>query len=216
MKIFDHTNPLYIEKRDKLKSGKYNGAYYYSKLIVDKIIPNIKTDRNWVTLNVENQCWDHSIVFVHNNKYLHNYEWLRNYDDLILVCSQKETADKLSHLGKTIILPLCIDVEEVENYKKKRKTKDTCFVGRKVKANWGILPKNIDYITELPREELLKELARYKKAYAIGLCAIEAKVLGCDVLSYDSRFPDPSIWEVLDYTDAIKLLQNELDKIDKE
>lgn len=45
---------------------------------------------------------------------------------------------------------------------------------------------------------------------------IEAKILDCEVLPYDPRFPDPSIWKVLDSMDAVKMLQGLIDKIDKE
>ena len=66
----------------------------------------------------------------------------------------------------------------------------------------------------MPRELLLDELAKYKKAYAVGRCALEAKALGCEILPYDDRFPDPSIWKVLDNKEAAKILQEKLDEID--
>ena len=71
-----------------------------------------------------------------------------------------------------------------------------------------------DLICDLPRNEILERLARYKKAYAVGRCAIEAKILGCEVLPYDRRFPDPSIWEILDNKDAAKILQDKLDELE--
>ena len=77
------------------------------------------------------------------------------------------------------------------------------------------MPIDIDYIEGLPREELLAEMAKYKKVYAVGRTAIEAKILGCEVLPYDDRYPDPEIWQVLDNRDAAKILQEKLDEIDK-
>ena len=66
----------------------------------------------------------------------------------------------------------------------------------------------------MPREDLLPRLAVYKRCYAVGRCAIEAKILGCDILPYDRRFPDPSIWQVLDNLEAARILQEKLDEID--
>ena len=47
-------------------SNKFNGAYYYSKEIVENIIPHVRTNYNWVTINI-NKSLPHSIVFIHNN-----------------------------------------------------------------------------------------------------------------------------------------------------
>ena len=214
--IIDHNHPEYIKKWERLsKGGKHNGAWYYSKEIVDKIIPKIKTDRNWITVNLPGIGVDHSIIFIHNNLHPERYEWLSQYDDLILICGVKETCKKVSHLGKAIYLPLSVDVKEIEQYKTE-KTKDTCFVGRKVKASWGSVPEGTDFLCGMPREELLAELAKYEKAFAVGRCAVEARILCCEVLAYDPRYPDPSIWKIYDYKKAAKKLQKELDKIDKE
>ena len=64
--IIDHTHPIYREKRKSLENGnQYNGAYYYSVEIVKNIIPNVITDRNWVTIRLADQpIPDHSIVFI--------------------------------------------------------------------------------------------------------------------------------------------------------
>ena len=68
--IIDHNYPTYRKKRNSLDYGnQHNGAYYYSKEIVKNIIPNVKTDRNWVTVratNLPKEIMDHSIVFIHN------------------------------------------------------------------------------------------------------------------------------------------------------
>ena len=52
--IIDHTHPDYVAKWKTLGEDKYNGAYYYSKEIVKNIIPNVKTDRNWITIRLAN------------------------------------------------------------------------------------------------------------------------------------------------------------------
>lgn len=199
------------EKYEKANSqSQWNGAYYYSKEIVENIIPRVKTDRNWVTINCSDAA-DHSIVFIHNNLHPEHYDFLKNYHDLILVVGVPETASKVAHLGKTIYLPLSVDILNVAQYKCE-KDKDLCFVGRPTKFD-GTCATG-DCISGVPREQLLTRLAHYKRAYAVGRCAIEAKILGCEILPYDPRFPDPSVWKILDNKDAAKILQKELDKID--
>lgn len=213
--IFNHEHQAYKDKREKLHLNRFNGAYYYSKEITDNIIPLVKTDRNWVLINVEGHAWDHSIVFIHNNKHPSLYSWLKDYKDLILVCGVPSTCDKVAHLGTPIYLPLSVDVDYVSQFKVSKKTKEIAYVGRKEKA-YGVkfdipLATNIE---NLPREKMLSEMAKYKKVYAVGRCAIEAKILGCEVLPYDNRFPDPKVWQVLDNKDAAYILQEKLDEID--
>lgn len=84
--LIDHNHPLYLKRRALSGDNKWNGAYYYSKEIVDNIIPLVKTDRNWITVNVPDHGYDHSIVFIHNNLYPELYSWLSAHEDLILVC----------------------------------------------------------------------------------------------------------------------------------
>ena len=56
MIIIDHTNRRYKIRRDASGENRYNGAYYYSLEIVKNIIPRIKTDRNWITLNIPGEA----------------------------------------------------------------------------------------------------------------------------------------------------------------
>ena len=72
-----HNHPLYRLRWNAAGKNKYNGAFYYSREIVDNIIPNVQTDRNWITVNIEGVGCDHSIVFIHNNKHPEHYEWLK-------------------------------------------------------------------------------------------------------------------------------------------
>lgn len=213
--IIDHTHPEYIRKWQNAGLNQFNGAYYYSQEIVENIIPNIETDRNWITVNVKGVGCDHAIMFIHNNLYASNYDWLRfyGYKDLVLVCGIPETVEKVSHLGKAIYLPISVDVDYVKQFRTE-KTKEAAFVGRPSKKKYGELPDGIDYLEGLPREELLKRMAEYKTVYAVGRCAIEAKILGCKLKAYDERFPKVSRWKVLDNMDAVKILQEQLDQID--
>lgn len=212
--IINHDTKEYRRKWAYAGANQYNGAFYYSKEICKYIIPNIRTDRNWITVNVRGVGCDHAIVFIHNNLHPENYNWLSKYNDLILVCGVKTTMPKVQHLGTTLYLPLSIDVDDVAKYKT-QKTKGTAFAGRIAKSRQADFKDGVDFLTGLPRTKFLAELAKYKQVYAVGRTAIEAKVLGCKVLPYDQRFPDPAVWRIVDYKQAVKILQKKLDKIER-
>lgn len=215
--IIDHNHKKYREIWKQAGLNRYNGAFYYSKEIVKNIIPNIITDRNWVTVNIPPYGADHSIVFIHNNLHPERYEWLKKYKDLILVCGVEETCEKVSHLGKAIYLPLSVDVEYVKQFKipKKEKTKEVAFIGRPAKKRGFEFPNGTDLLIGIKRQELLPMMAQYKEVYAVGRTAIEAKILGCRLKAYDDRYPKVSIWKPLDNKEAAKILQEKLDEIDK-
>lgn len=212
--IIDHNNLSYREKRDLSVENKFNGAYYYSLEIVRNIIPRITTNRSIVTVNC-GFATDGAIVFIHNNLHPERYDFLEHYNDLILVCGLPETCEKVKHLGKTIYLPLSVDVEEVKKYRKEAKNRQAAYVGRFSKLRLGIVPLGTVYLCGIQREELLKEMADFREVYAVGRTAIEAKILGCKVLPFDRRFPDPNIWEVLDNKEAAKILQQKLNDLEK-
>lgn len=209
--IINHDNPLYRRIIAGQYANRFNGAYYYSKEICERIIPNVETDRNWITVNVQGVGFDHAIVFIHNNMNPERYEWLSRYDDLILVCGIPETVPKVEHLGRAIYLPLSINVAEVESYRKP-KTKEAAFAGRPSKKKCARWSEGIDFLQNMPRERLLDRMAEYRYIYAVGRTAIEAKALGCEILPYDPRFPDPERWKVIDNLEAAKMLQEELDR----
>lgn len=213
--IIDHTHPKYKAKQKLSGLDKYNGAYYYSKEIVKNIIPNIKTDRNWITVNIPSLDDDlnHSIVFIHNNKNPNYYEWLRKYDDLILVCGVPKTMENMVFYGKPIYLPLSVDVKSVIKYKKKEHTKEMAFAGRLIKKT-NKVPSKCDILSGMPQSKLIKAMSDYKKIYAVGRTAIQARILGCEIGVYDNRFPDPNFWKVYDNKDVIEILQNKIDEID--
>lgn len=214
--IIDHDNRMYRWKWNQLGTARYNGAFYYSKEIVKNIIPDVDTDRNWITVNIKGLGADHSIVFIHNNLTSSVYDWLRAYDDLVLVCGIESTCDKVKHLGKPIYLPLSIDTEYVKQFKlPKAERHGTAYAGRSSKRSLdGVYFETCDMIQDLPREQMLSRMAHYEYIYAVGRTAIEAKALGCKILPYDPRYPDPTIWKVKGNRDVITTLQRELDIID--
>lgn len=199
--------------------GAYNGTYYYSKEIVENIIPLVKTDRPWDTLSMKALgSKDRAIAFLHSNINLdETYAWLKKYNDLVLVASSKNAYDwGVSSGYKTIFLPLSVDIKYVEQFKTD-KTKNACYSGNRWKFKEEDLakyvPDGVDFPPEnIEREELLKFIAPYNKCYCVGRCAIEAKILGCEVLKCDHRY-EPDDFKILDNKDAAKILQKELDKI---
>ena len=215
MKIIGADTKEFSEARNRLVHGKFNGAYFYAKEIEENIIPLVKTDRNWITIMVGKKCLDHSIYFIHNNLYPYKYNFIKNYKDVIVVSGTPETARRVRTLGHSLYLPLSVDVDHVKQFKPKRKTKEVCYAGRKCKIYSELVPKEVPRLGGMEHDELLKEMGKYKKVYAVGRTAIEAKILGCEVLPYDPRFPDPDVWQILDNKDAAKILQEELDYYDK-
>ena len=214
--IVDHNHPLYIKKRKSSGNDKFNGAYYYSKEIVKNFIPNINTDRNWITVNIPSLegDWDHSIVFIHNNRNPNYYSWLKKYKDLILVCGIPQTCENMRFYGKPVYLPLSVDVKNVKKHKKAHKTKNMGFAGRMIKLN-NHVPNDCDVLSGMSQTRLLDKMSRYKKIYAVGRTAIQARILGCEIGVYDERFPDPKFWKVVDNSEAVKILQQMIDEIDK-
>lgn len=222
--IIDHNHPEYIELRKKTGQGKYNGCYYYSKEIVENIIPRVKTNRDWNVVGRDLEgMHDGMIVFLHDNSTPWHYEWLHKYNDLILICSSKYTRNSVIYSGKTIILPMSIDTEYVKQFRldDSERTKETCFVGNKwVKANMtnpSVLKAagKVDFFSSMPREKLLKEVAKYKRGFAIDRCAQEILCLGLELLPIETRYHCDDVGKVVDNRQAAEMLQNELNKIDR-
>lgn len=223
-KVIDTTDKNYIaycKNYHQNKKGFYNGAYYYSKEIVQNIIPNVDTNRPWDTLGMRpvRSC-DHAIVFLHHN--LHperNYKWLQQYFDLVYVCSNWSVYAWASNQpnGHAVFLPLSIDVDYVKKFRTS-KTKDACYAGNlwafKSPDIRKFVPGDIEFPPKnIPREELLRFIAPFKICYAVGRTAIEAKCLGCEIGVCDSRFQNPGVWEVLSNQEAALILQAALDQI---
>lgn len=217
-----HTNKNYQNKIALNNWKKYNGAYYYSVEIVKNMIPLIETKRPFVTINT-GKAYNHAIVFIHSNVNLETtYEYLHNYKDLVLVCGLPETQQKMFYLfpeHRVIYLPLSVDVKEVKKYyiPFEDKPYEKCYAGRSGKFNLNSDPLamfKVKMITNLPREKLLPEMAKYKYVYAVGRVAIEAQLVGSKVLNYDKRFAPNVTWKIEDNKDMAKLLNRMLRTID--
>ena len=216
-KIFSHLSPEYVEYCQINNIIPDNGAFYYSREILDNIIPKIKTKRNWVLVNIPGCCYDNSIVFIHNNKNPERYWWLENFKNLVIVCSNYKTLRFMCELFPKfhcILIPLSIDTEYVKQFKAKRKINKTAYYGRLEKCPQEILEdETIIKIYGKDREKNLKEVAKYKTVYSIGRCQLEAKCLGCKVISHEGEYEN-IYWNLLDNKDVILELQRLLNEID--
>lgn len=216
-KIFSHLSPEYIEHCKMFDITPDNGAYHYSKELVDNVIPNVQTKRDWVTINVPEQCWGGAIVFIHNNKNPERYYWLEQYKDLVLVCSQPKTLKIMIEMFPkfhSILIPLSIDTKYVSKFKAKRKTRDVAYFGRESKCPTEIkCDENIVKLYSKDREGLLREVSKFRTVYAIGRCALEALCLGCKVISHRGEYEGIE-FVLLDNTEVIPELQRLLNEID--
>lgn len=209
-RIYSHESPMYQNNIHQ------NGAYWYSKELVRNIIPNVKTERPWVTIKLGDFCLDHAIYFVHNNIHPELYNHIRKYKDVVLVVGVPETVEKVKHLADHVIyLPLSVDLDDVIRWERP-KDKFCCYAGRKDKPGVEKLdPSVVDILADMPRDMMLSEMARYRYCFAVGRTAIEARCLGCMVLHFDDRFPDPRVWQIVTNQEAAAILQRKLDAIDK-
>ena len=206
---FSHLSPEY----KALNLSKTNGAYWYSKELAENILPKIKTNRPFVTINLNPFCIDNAIVFIHNNLDQSGYEWLKQYKNLICLCSKIETVCNLIEIlpkAHIVYLPMSIDTNYIKQFKAKRKTKQACYFGRGATVPHN-LPENVKILGTGEREASLKEVAKYKTVYARGRCLLEAKCLGCNTVNTSERTGSE---ELLDNKDAIKLLQKIINEID--
>ena len=216
MQIIDHNGREAKRLQKWLGKNRYNGAYYYSVEIGKFFIPKIRTRRNWVTVGTK-QALDHSIVFVHET--LSGPDCWRKYEhffkcrDVVYVVSVRDDLEQFEPHGHAVYLPLSVDTKYVEKFKRE-KDRGTAFAGRDEWRQGIEFPDGIDYIGMVPREELLSEMARYRTVYAECRTAIEAKVLGCDVVKYHPLFAGEP-FDVLDSRDAARMLQALLDEVDR-
>ena len=212
-KIYSHLSPEWIN----LNIPHTNGAYWYSKELLERVVPNIKTNRDWVLINAEHSCTDRAIVFIHNNAHPERYEWLAPFKDLILVCSTIKTLNTMIEMYPkyhSIFIPLSIDVDYIKQFKAKRKTKKVCYYGRLEKCPEKIMEdETIGKYGDGERDELLKQVAKYKTVYAIGRCALEAKALGCNVVPHEGEYENVD-FALLDNIEIIPELQRLLNEID--
>ena len=211
--IVDHTHPEFVARRPRYgPDNRWDGELMYSIDIVEGIAPRVETDRPLVTVGIRGECEDRAVFWIHNNVDQTIYSWLTAYRGLVLVCGTPETVAKVAHLGTAIYLPLSIDVADVCSHARP-KDRGACAFGRPEKMRFPF-PEGTDILPPMPRDEALDAVAGYCRCYAVGRCAIEAKALGCEILPYDPRYPDPSVWRVVDVAEAASLLQKQLDEID--
>lgn len=199
-----------------------NGAYWYAKEIEDIILPKINKKIFIVTAGAKLynslEIPEGAVVVCHDNRTTKkSYGFLFN-KNILWLCSKISTVKTLQESGeKAVYIPLSINTEYVKTFKTK-KTKDIAFVGN----SWGFkksylnsLPKDIVQLSNLERDDLLKEMSQYKKVIAEGRCLMEAQALGCKCEVPKYKNLESVFVDVLDSNDAVhyweEALKNELE-----
>ena len=188
MILYGTNSPKFKDWRNRQSAGKENGAYYYSKEIEDNILPKIKAGLLIVTagaaLYSAKELPDGCVVVCHDNRSTKKSYGRLFGKNIIWVCSKHSTVATLEGYGeKAVYVPLSIDTEYVKKFKR-RKTKDIAYVGNAwaFKRDYlNALPNNIEQLSDMSREKLLKEMAKYKNVIAEGRVYLEAMTLGCKV-----------------------------------
>ena len=188
MIVYGTSSPKFTEWRNSKTSGKENGAYYYSKEIEENILPKIKADLLIVTagaiLYTAKDLPDGCVVVCHDNRTTKQSYGRLFGKNIIWVCSKQSTVETLEGYGeRAVYIPLSIDTQYVKKFKTK-KTKDIAYVGNAwafKREYLNSLPANIEQLSDMSREKLLKQMAKYKNVIAEGRVYLEAMTLGCKV-----------------------------------
>lgn len=202
-------------------NAKHNGLYYYAKTLEKDVAPFLNTDRliNLIGLKA---CGgeDRMILFVHNNLTPEkDYAWSKCYDDVIYVSNTKRSYEYMKNYGHSLYLTPCVNVKEVKKFGRGvKKDQEACFAGNPWPAYRDeidkYVPAWVHRFGTMPREELLPIIAHYKKVYAMGCTAVEARALGCKIMKRSEEY-DPEDFPLLDVKDAIRILQNKIDEVEE-
>ena len=211
-------SPKYREWYDRKGVTRNNGAYWYARELEEIILPKIAAD---VVINTvgtplytATQVPDGSVIVVHDN--VNPIGIYRKFlgKGCLFVCSVQSVVEKFENEGeKAVHIPLSIDTAYVAQYKKKRRTKDTAYAGNSwsyKKKFLSELPPEIDQLSGMERDDLLKAMSRYRNIIAEGRCLMEAKVLGANTTVTKFETVKTSDREVLDSRKAIPLWRSVL------
>lgn len=187
MKVIGTNNEKTIKYRQLHPEGRNNGSYFYAKEIEDNILPELEDiDLTVITTGAslfnKYELPKDLVVVCHDNRNpLQSYRSLlgRNY---LWVCSKPSTVKIMESVNELAVYThLSIDTEYVRQFRVAEKTGDIAFVGNA----WGFkreylesLPKSVVQLSGLEREDLLQEMAKFKRVIAEGRCLMEAQVLG--------------------------------------
>lgn len=198
-----------------------NGAYWYAREIEEIILPelvNINLYINTVGAQLYHarELPKGAVIVCHDNVTTRKTYMKYFGMGVLWICSKQSVVDYFTVWGeKAVLIPLSVDTEYVSKFKRKRKTKDTAFVGNA----WSFkqkylesLPEDIDQLHSMARDDLLKEMAKYKNVIAEGRCLIEAKVLGCNYELPKHGYGDTVDREVIDSRETIPLWRDTLEQ----
>lgn len=176
----------FIKWYSKQGVTRNNGSYWYSKEIENIILPHINKKLFIVTSGAKLynrlEIPNGAIVVCHDNRNTKTSYASLFGKNILWICSKYSTLKIMESLNeRCVYIPLSIDTNYVKKFKSK-KTEKIAFVGNSwnFKKNYlNSLPKDIKKISNLERDELLAEMAKYKNIIAEGRCLMEAQVLGC-------------------------------------
>lgn len=174
--------------------GVNNGAYWYSKEIESIILPELDYNLCIITAGATilkpYEVPEGAVIVCHDNRTPRKSYGMLFGKKVLWVCSKHSTVDLMRSYGeKAVYVPLSIDTEYVKKFKRRR-TRDIAYVGNPwafKKSYLGSLPKHVVQLYGMGRDQLLSEIARYKRVIAEGRCLMEAQVLGAkgEVPKYD-------------------------------
>jgi len=162
-----------------------NGSYWYARELEDIILPEVDLHLFIVTAGASlykpYEVPDGAAIVCHDNR-TSKKSYGRFFNKNILwVCSKHSTVENMQSYGeRAAYVPLSIDTQYVKQFKRK-KTKDIAYVGNAwafKKDYLDSLPKDVVQLSDLERDALLREMAKYKRVIAEGRCLMEAQVLG--------------------------------------
>lgn len=200
----------FIKWHSKQGITRNNGSYWYAKEIEDIILPHINKRLFIVTAAAsiynKHEIPDNAIVVCHDNRSTVNSYGFLFQKNILWICSKHSTVKTLIREGeRAVYIPLSIDTEHVKKFKS-RKTKGTAYVGNSwafKKSYLSSLSKDIAQLSNLDRDDLLKEMAKYKNVIAEGRCLMEAQALGCKCETPKYENLESVYVELLDSRDAI-------------
>jgi hypothetical protein len=135
MKIVGTNSAKYRSWQARIGAGRNNGAYWYAREIEDIILPELSNLNLWINTVGSNFLSPRDIpkgavIVCHDNiKTVRTYRRLFKLG-VLWICSKQSVADTLIKNGeKAVYIPLSVDTEYVKQFKRKRRTKDTAYVG---------------------------------------------------------------------------------------
>ena len=195
-----------------------NGSYWYAKELEEIILPSIDGNLFIITAGASlyrpHEVPDGAVIVCHDNRTSAKSYGRFFGKNILWVCSKHSTTEIMRSYGeKAAYVPLSIDTKYVKRFKRK-KTKEVAYVGNAwafKKSYLESLPDDVVRLNNLERDDLLREMSKYKHVIAEGRCLMEAQTLGAsgEIPKYDNL--EAVFVKPLDSRDAIPYWRLALD-----